>query len=293
MVVVSDETEILRLVREGGSRDAYAALWRRHYGAALTQAGRLAHSEAEDVASEAFLQVWVQLQEGRGPERHFRAYLLTVVRNIAARWHGRRSLILSSDQSESEPEPGPSPDEIAETVDEHRRVIEAFEALPERWQEILWLYRVERLSRATIAKRFRMSQNATSVLTRRAQEGLRIEWLRQFLPAEPGPEHAGIVAHLPKYVRGTLSRPRVMAVDAHLAEGCSECAGSLRTLREVAPYAGGVVGVEKDPAERAEPFDPVSALPESLEQVVEGLIEAPDAEADVTAGAGSHAVVGL
>lgn len=236
-MAVVDETELLRAVRENGSWDAYSVLWERHRNAALTQARRLANADAEDIVSEAFTQVWQQLRDGRGPDSHFRAYVLTVVRNIAARWHERGRLVVTGTEVEAEVDFGFGPAELVESVDDRRRVLVAFESLPERWREVLWLNGVERLPRAKIAKRLGLSPNATTVLMRRAKEGLRLAWLRQHLPGEAEVEHPDIVEMMPRYIRGSLGRQRRLAMDVHL-EGCEECRAYLFELRAAAPDTG-------------------------------------------------------
>src|SRR5689334_9766148 len=76
------DAELIERVR-CGDLDAYTALFRRHYDVALRQARRLTDAHAaEDLVSEAFTKVLDLLRRGRGPDRAFRAYLLTTVRRL-------------------------------------------------------------------------------------------------------------------------------------------------------------------------------------------------------------------
>jgi DNA-directed RNA polymerase specialized sigma24 family protein len=74
------DAELVRATR-GGSRRAYAALWKRHSTGALKYARTLTSSDADDVVSEAFLKVYGAIKAGRGPEEDFRYYIRSAVRN--------------------------------------------------------------------------------------------------------------------------------------------------------------------------------------------------------------------
>ncbi|MBO1806632.1 sigma-70 family RNA polymerase sigma factor [Leucobacter ruminantium] len=212
-----------------GDREAYAELWARHRGAALTTARPLAFSDAEDVVSEAFAAIWDQLQRGGGPKGHFRAYVLTAVRNIAARWYRDRQRAVMGIEAESDTVPGG--EAYFEASDERRLMAAALAALPERWRTVLWLLEVEDVPRGRVADHLGLSPNAVSVLVRRAKEGLRLAWMRQLLPPDNGVAHPATVELLPRYVRGTLVEDRRAEVESHLAL-CAECGEFVRTLRE-------------------------------------------------------------
>src|SRR5262245_6167107 len=78
----ASDAELISQVR-AGDIDAYGMLYDRHRDAAHRLARQLASSgEADDLVSESFAKVLPILQEGRGPDISFRAYLLTCVRRV-------------------------------------------------------------------------------------------------------------------------------------------------------------------------------------------------------------------
>lgn len=258
---IEAESEATLIERaRAGERGAYGELWRRHHDAALHTARPLAHADAEDAVAEAFASIWRQLQAGGGPHHHFRAYLFTVVRNIAARWYEQHRRVLvglagdgassggavggaggggSSGPRGAEPAACAAEDP-AERADERRIVARAFVSLPERWQRILWWSEVERVPRARIAERLGIAPNAVSVLARRAREGLRLAWMRQLLPAPELVEHPEIVDLLPRHVRGLLGAERQLSVGRHLGV-CAECRRLGLELRERTPRVEAVL----------------------------------------------------
>lgn len=155
-----------------GEVDAYEELWLRHIGPALRMARRLAPNHAEDLAAEAFATVLHQITVvGGGPEQSFRAYLFTVMRNLAIRWNqeGRRLLPISVLDD-------PAVEDGADHVlaeEDARIVLRALRSLPARWQQVLWLTEVDDMPRPAIAAQFDMSPNSVSALLRRARHGLR------------------------------------------------------------------------------------------------------------------------
>lgn len=230
-----DDSGLLRLVKSSHDQQAFAVLWQRHRDAALTQAKRLAASDAEDVCSEAFTQIWAQCTNGKGPVegRQFRAYTLATVRNIAARWYAQRRQLVHASPLEDD-----GPLERIESPSEDRgdiaAALNALDSLPERWREVLRLLEVDQMSRSVVAEKFGLTPNSVSVLKRRAEEALRNAWLRQMLPAPSVVTHPEIVERLPKYVRGVLTRGNEAEVSLHLGQ-CVECFGYEQGLREDVP----------------------------------------------------------
>lgn len=216
---LSDE-QLIAAARSG-DRDAFGELWRAHQHAVSALTYPLAFADTEDTVSEAFTAVWDQLQRGKGPTAHFRAYVVSVSRNIAARrYHERQRTLVNGSIPEGTPVAGS--DELSEHGEENRDIIAAFASLPERWQQVLWWQEVEERPRAEIAARLNLSPNSVSALTRRAREGLRLEWLRQQLPQALAPEHRETVQLLPQYVRGAVTTAQSHSVRAHLLS-CAGC----------------------------------------------------------------------
>lgn len=225
----SNDAELLRRLR-GGESDAYTELWRRHIQPALKLAGRLAPGRADDLASESFLAVYHQVTvAGNGPESMFRAYLFTTMRNIAMRWRKETDLVETDPDLDSiELEDG-----LSALIDRNRsaEMLAAFQALPERWQRVLWLTEVEGVPRPEIAAEFGIKPNAVSVLYRRARTGLRLQWLAQQIPPALRDSSEHVARLLPQLVLEGGSPDRRIA--EHLRE-CGTCANLDRELRSSA-----------------------------------------------------------
>jgi len=93
------DIELLRLVRAGHD-DAFAELFARHASAVRGFAVRCCTdiADAEDLAAEAFFRVLQAVRRGSGPDDNVRAYLLTVVRRLAAEWSVRRRDVPVNDE---------------------------------------------------------------------------------------------------------------------------------------------------------------------------------------------------
>lgn len=204
-----------------GDIGAYEELWRRHIGAALRQARRLTPHQPEDLAAEAFTTVFHQITvAGGGPDQNFRAYLFTVMRNLAIRWNRENRLILPLGESHD-----PVVDDGADRVigdEDARIVLHAFRTLPARWQQVLWLAEVEEEPRPAIAARLTMSPNSVSALLRRARHGLRYQCLVEHVPEDLRTDRSHVARVLPDLVCGKLTPDTVVKVGAHLA-GCATC----------------------------------------------------------------------
>lgn len=154
---MNDEA-LLSLVRQGNV-DAYEQLWRRHIDAALQVASRVSPGNGEDLASEAFLAVFNQVaKNGAGPKSSFRAYLLTTIRNTAMRWNRDARMTVLTPELEVV-----TPDDGLITFEAQARaaqVLDAFKALPDRWQRVLWMTEIEGVPRLQIAKEIGIKPNA-------------------------------------------------------------------------------------------------------------------------------------
>ncbi|RRO12808.1 sigma-70 family RNA polymerase sigma factor [Saccharopolyspora rhizosphaerae] len=171
-----DDRELLRNVR-AGSMVAFAELYARHQAAAHTMAFQVAPvpADADDLVSEAFTKILDVLRRGGGPDRAFRAYLLTTVRNLAsaAGARSRRTLLAADLDDYCEPqEPVPCTDPVTEEL-ERARVSEAFAQLPKRWRQVLWSVEVEDQKPSDLSRRYNISRNGAAALVYRARKGLR------------------------------------------------------------------------------------------------------------------------
>jgi len=231
------DAELVARLRAGDG-GAYEELWSRHVAAALRVARRLAPNDAEDLVSEAFLAVHRRIV-GRddGAIDDFRAYLLAIVRNNAAKLHRDAARLPIDDDGE----PVDERDGLALVEDEDgaRTVLSAFKALPDRWQRMLWLAEVERAKRTEIAAHFGLRPNAVSVLHRRAKDGLRVEWLRRHVPEELLADPAHVADGIPAVIVGTAGVRERMRVRGHL-DVCARCRDVDRELRALSPVIADV-----------------------------------------------------
>jgi RNA polymerase sigma factor (sigma-70 family) len=237
----SSDAELIAAVRAGAT-DAYDVLYRRHRGAAQAVARQLTGcpAEVDDLVAEAFAKLLTRLRRGGGPDEAFRAYLLTVLRNLRydrAR-HSRR-FELTDDMTRHDP--GVPWEDPAVGGLESRLAARAFTRLPERWQAVLWRTEVERESPAEVASVLGLTPNGVAALAYRAREGLRQAYLQEHLGSrEPDPRgtdgHHATIGRLGAWARGGLSTRQRSRVDSHLA-ACPACR---ELAAELADVGGGL-----------------------------------------------------
>lgn len=186
-VGTGSDQELIMLVR-GGRSAAFEELFRRHKQAAESMARRESDnpSDAEDIAAEAFLSVLASLCAGKGPDQHFRSYLLTVTRRMAHRRNtrARRLAQLAHDRALEPAGIGQLPDL------EPSMLARAFESLPPRWQTVLRCVDIQGMAHAEAAAYVNVGANGVASLLVRARKGLRLAYLREEgegFPAPPGP----------------------------------------------------------------------------------------------------------
>ena len=234
------DAELILAVR-AGDRHAYGVLYERHLAAARTQARRLTRSsaDADDFVSEAFAKVFTALRAGHGPDRAFRAYLLTTLRNsLCQRMRRERRLELSDDMAQHDvgiPWSDPVEAELNSSL-----AARAFSTLPARWQTVLWQSEVERQSAAEIGERLGLRPNAVAALAYRAREGLRQAYLQAHLAEHPDEACRPTVRRLGRWTRGRLAPADTAAVREHLA-ACDPCRGLAAELADVNSGIGGLL----------------------------------------------------
>lgn len=239
-----DDGQLLVLARSGHD-DAYAELFRRFRPVALRLARRLsAPAEAEDIVSEAFAQVLGQLRQGAGPDRAFRAYVLTSVRHEAGRRAKLRQRVQPTDDLAKIDQAVPFGHGQLDSF-ERDLVRSAFASLPERWQTVLWYLDVEGLKPHEISERLDLKPNSVSALVYRARAGLREAYLAQHVgdSVEETSECGRVRTRLAGLVRRTVGMREQKRIHAHL-EQCPPCMASYLEIedvnaRVVAPVTGG------------------------------------------------------
>lgn len=235
------DVDLLRLVRAGHD-DAFAELFARHATAVRGFAVRCCteSSDAEDLAAEAFFRVLQAVRRGAGPDDNVRAYLLTVVRRLAAEWSVRRRDVPVTDE------------ELSRQVDagytapasraDLQLISLAFASLPKRWRAVLWRVEVEGERPAVVARYFGLSANATAALARRARQGLRAAYLQAHVAPGGGANGCrSVVDKLGGFTAGQVTGAEARRIRAHLAD-CPACAALQAELADVCAglrrYAG-------------------------------------------------------
>ncbi|MBW9211079.1 sigma-70 family RNA polymerase sigma factor [Mumia sp. zg.B21] len=243
------DAELISAVRAGDNA-AYGVLFERHRDAARRMAAQLVRSpDGDDLVSEAFIKVLDQLRAGAGPDVAFRAYLLTAIRRLHIDRVRADRRVQPSDDLEKY-DGGVEFGDTAVASFESSAAAQAFVALPERWQLVLWHLDVEGAKPADIAPMLGMSANGVSALAYRAREGLRQSYLQVHLADTAEESCRGTTERLGAYVRQGLGKRETTKVREHL-DGCARCTGVYLELVEVnsglrgllAPALLGAVGL--------------------------------------------------
>lgn len=222
-VSTRSDAELIADVRAGDT-DAYGVLFERHAQAATRLARHLLRTgEADDLVSEAFLKVLTVLQDGRGPDEAFRAYLLTAVRRLHLD-RVRATARTRPTDDEHVLDRGVPFDDAVTAAFENDAAARAFASLPERWQLVLWHVEVEGQKPAAVAPLLGMSPNAVSALAYRAREGLRAAYLESHAAVATDEDCLAVTPLLGGFVRRTLSARDTVKVERHL-DTCRRCTG--------------------------------------------------------------------
>ena len=235
------ETEICtdaELVRAGSAGDdqALGELYRRHAPVAERVARSVAANpdDAADAVAEAFTRVFGALTSGRVGTLDFRSYLLAATRNAAIDQIRRsRRVGPSGDMAvldQVEPRGGPS--DLLTAGEDSSLIVQAFRDLPDRWQSVLWLTEVERVTPGEAAGRLGLSANNVSQLAVRARARLRERYLQALVRNHADPACQPTVDRLGAYVAGALTERRRAEVDAHLAR-CDDCRRRLAEVEDL------------------------------------------------------------
>jgi RNA polymerase sigma factor (sigma-70 family) len=226
----ASDAELIAQLR-AGDIDAYGMLYDRHRDAARRLARQLTSAdEADDLVSESFAKLLPIIQDGRGPDLSFRAYLLTCVRRVHID-RVRDDRMQPTDDLEPF-EPGTPFEDPALDDFERAATTRAFASLPERWQVVLWHTEVEGEKPADIAPLLGMTANSVAALAYRAREGLRQAYLRSHLADTADDSCRWVIEHLGGFVRGGLSRRDHARVEEHL-DDCRKCTAVYLELVEV------------------------------------------------------------
>lgn len=233
-----DDAALISAVRSGDTA-AYGTLFDRHRDAATRLARQLSPSDADDLVAESFTRVLALLQDGKGPELAFRAYLLTAVRRLHVDRVRSTTKVRPTDDDAELDRPAPSADR-SEIAFESAAAAAAYSALPERWQMVLWHLDVEGEKPADVAPLLGMTPNGVSALAYRAREGLRQSYLQHHLSVTQDADCRTCTSRLAAHVRRGLSARASAEVEAHL-DHCRRCTGLYLELIEVNRDLGGML----------------------------------------------------
>lgn len=218
----SADAALIELTR-AGDMDAFDALYRRHVDDAAKVARIVTNNsdEADDVVAEAFTRLLDRLRAGGGPEGEVTPYLRTIIRRLAIDRH-RTSRRFGQPEDPTALAVLPTADDPMARVTDRNTMRQAFDMLPERWQQVLWQTEIEGHSPASLAQALGSTPNSVAALAYRAREGLRQAFLSVNLSSDI-PE--GCRNHAPKiaaYVRDTLPPATTAEMSEHLSS-CSYC----------------------------------------------------------------------
>ncbi len=235
----SSDAELIERVRSG-DLDAYGELFARHREAANRLARQLVRGpDSDDLVAEGFSRVLGALQNGKGPDEFFRAYLLTSIRRLHVdRIRAAKRVKTTADESELDR--AVAFVDPAEMKFEQSTAATAFASLPERWQLVLWHLDVEGQKPAEVAPLLGMTPNSVSALAYRAREGLRTAYLQGHLAPAIDDGCRRTTPLLAQHVRNNLSKRDAGQVDAHL-DTCARCSGLYAELTEVNNHLAGLL----------------------------------------------------
>lgn len=236
----ADDSVLLSLARRG-SEPAMAALFVRYRQSAEHYARYLGMSaEAPDVVSETFAQILDLISRGKGPEKAFRAYLLTSVRHEAGRRAKARLKVVTTGDAEDLDQPVEfGGGELS--VFERGVVQNAYASLPSRWRAVLWELDVEGRSPQEVAERHGMKANAVSALAYRARAGLRESYLQQHVSSAIDPLCKPVRKTMASVVRGTAQQRVRERVLLHL-DSCDRCVDDFNELTAFNKELGAIRG---------------------------------------------------
>src|SRR5690349_4723372 len=167
----SDEALMARIAE--GDRAAFRILAGRHLSAVIALARHVLGnpSDAEDIAQEAMLRVWVNAPRWK-PVARFHTWLTRIVVNLCLD-RRRRAAWLPLEAAGEIADPSPNTDAQREVLDAERRLAAAIGRLPPRQRAAIVLTYSEGLSNAETADVLDTGVSAVEALLSRAKATLR------------------------------------------------------------------------------------------------------------------------
>lgn len=167
------DSDLMARIRDD-DREAFRLLLRRHLPRAYGLARRLTGTanEAEDIAQDAFLQIWQRRAQWQDDGAKFTTWLYRVVANRAID-HRRRPRAEAIDVVSEHAAEGPDAVSTIQRVQVTERLRLAQERLPEQQRVAIALYYYEGLTAADVADVMNTTLGAVESLLKRARQNLR------------------------------------------------------------------------------------------------------------------------
>jgi RNA polymerase sigma factor (sigma-70 family) len=177
LVDVSDSDDELMERARAGDSAAFATLYLRHRATARRIALVLTASsaDADDAVAEGFTRLLAALPRLAGRPVVFRAYLITIIKNVVTDRHRRMGRLEIRDEFPECPCRAEDDDRVI-LADEQSLVRQALDGLPDRWRTVLWLTVVEGLSPAEVGRRIGVTPAAVAALAYRSRQKLRLAY---------------------------------------------------------------------------------------------------------------------
>lgn len=246
--------ELCEAIRSGEAWPL-ATLWQRYHGIALSWARRKDPVHAEDAVADAFDAVYQSLVKGKGPTDSFSGYLFkTITTQLSRYWETGKREGLTHDEESDDPL-ALSGDEQLSEEEQRKAAMAALEDLPLRWKRVILEVDVAGRPVQEVATELDLSPNSTSVLLRRAREGLKKSWLKQMHPPRGlAPDCEACVSDFTELRWGRAKSKRRERAEMHL-HSCARCSTRWKSFAEQATIIGmvsaGVIALDKTSRRKA------------------------------------------
>nr|WP_256449026.1 sigma-70 family RNA polymerase sigma factor [Leucobacter chinensis] len=244
---ISDQ-ELCDTIRRGEAWPL-ATLWQRYHGMALSWARRKDPVHAEDAVADAFDAVYQSLLQGKGPTDSFGGYLYKTINSQLGRyWETGKREGAPHDEERFDPLLVAGDEQLSE-AEQRSAALAALEDLPLRWKRVILEVDVAGRPVQEVALDLDMSPNSTSVLLKRAREGLKKSWLTKMHPPRGlDADCAACVADFNEIRWGRKKSKRRAEAEMHL-HSCTKCNTRWKSFAEQASIIGmvsaGVLTLDK------------------------------------------------
>jgi RNA polymerase sigma factor (sigma-70 family) len=172
----STDEVLLDRVRDGDRR-AFAVLFERHHARTVHYAHAVTGSraDAEDLSSDALVRMMLALESGKGPETNVAAYLRTTVRRLAIDMGVKNARTVLAGLAIDDTEPSSQTHQLT-PIERESILNSAFNSLPPRWRQVLWMVEVLGYRPADLARELDITPPAACSLLWRARTALKNQY---------------------------------------------------------------------------------------------------------------------